>query len=241
MVTGWSWNSLLVGLGGWLSSFLIRILFHYWPACENYLVFQAPSWSMFLISMCHKTFDPYSCLSTMCSKPLQYVEFTCQTYMRLSYYVGSIHVHILWEARCWNIRFFSSPFAWAALLFLFNYILDFIYLFFHFNRKKEKKKKMNILRLGHHEGHIYLGKFFYIILNAQCIRHKLCPLCSELLLSLSLSLKKSVTGGGQFLTYEKTLMLFIYSYSNIIIKTNWLVVLDSTSLLVQSALCLILF
>ena len=162
--------------------------------------------------------------------------------MRLSYYVGSIHVHILWEARCWNIRFFSSPFAWAALLFLFNYILDFIYLFiFSFQQKKRKKEKDEHLKIRSSWRPHILGKIFYIILNAQCIRHKLCPLCSELLLSLSLSLKKSVTGGGQFLIYEKTLMLFIYSYSNIIIKTNWLVVLDPTSLLVQSALCLILF
>ena len=159
------------------------------------LLFQAPSWSMFLISMCHKTFDPYSCLSTMCSKPLQYVEFTCQTYMRLSYYVGSIHVHILWEARCWNIRFFSSPFAWAALLFLFNYILDFIYLFiFSFQQKKRKKEKDEHLKIkSSWRPHIH-RKIFYIILNISALDTS----CVHYVVScffLSLSLSKRVLLG----------------------------------------------
>ena len=167
------------------------------------LVFQAPSWSMFLISMCHKTFDPYSCLSTMCSKPLQYVEFTCQTYMRLSYYVGSIHVHILWEARCWNIRFFSSPFAWAALLFLFNYILDFIYLFiFSFQQKKRKKEKDEHLKIRSSWRPHILRKIFYIILNVSALDTS----CVHYVVSYffrSLSLSKRVLLGEVNSSYTK--------------------------------------
>ena len=165
MVTGWSWNSLLVGLGGWVSSFLIRILFHYRPACENYL-FQAPSWSMFLISMCHKTFDPHSCLSTMCSKPLticgiytsnlRETLILCRFHTRPYIVRGSLHI-------TWNIRFFFVSFCLSCLiisLYLHSWFYLFICLTCHFNRRKKKKKKDEHLKIRSSWRPHILGKIF---------------------------------------------------------------------------------
>ena len=128
-------------------------------------MFQAPSWSMFLISMCHKTFDPYSCLSTMCSKPLTIREIytsdlretliLCRFHIRPYIVRGSLHIALKHKI-FFRLFLLKLPHYFSLLTFL----ILFIYLFnFSFQQKEKKKKKMNILRLGHHEGHIYLGNF----------------------------------------------------------------------------------